>query len=122
MVLSFRVLLACFLILLAVAAQRMPPMVGLFAMVLFEAGFFAGMRSQLDADSPNWLAVSYALFPFALAAQLAILPLSLMRGFLLCLPALGLLSALTLLTALLTALLATLAANTAHTDRRVTSL
>ena len=91
MVVSFRVLLAGFLILLAVGAQRMPVMAGLFAMVALQAGFFAGMRSQLDANSPDWLAVGYALFPFALAAQLAILPLALLRGLLLGLPALVLL-------------------------------
>ncbi|MBD8526204.1 GGDEF domain-containing protein [Pseudomarimonas arenosa] len=91
MVASLRLMLATLLLVLAAGIARMPPTVGLLGLVLFQAGFFAGMRSQLDADSPDWLAVGYALFPFALAAQLAILPLALLRGVLLSLPALALL-------------------------------
>ncbi|GIX34798.1 MAG: hypothetical protein KatS3mg126_0577 [Lysobacteraceae bacterium] len=88
--LGLRLLLAAGLLGLAWLAPRLRPGLGLGLAFGLQALLLALMRAEVGATGSGWLPLSYALFPFVLAAQVAIFPLSLVAGVLLGLPALAL--------------------------------
>ncbi len=92
--LGLRLLLAAALLLVA-ASQRLgtrrSPTSALFVFIALQAVGFAWMEAQIPPDAPPLLRLGYGLFPFVVAAQIAIFPLPLVWSLLLALPALGLL-------------------------------
>ncbi len=93
-VLSLRLILAILLILIA-RMQRSercwPPVFTLAAFIALQALGFAWMEANIPADAPPLLRIGYGLFPFVVAAQIAVFPLPLLVSLMLSLPALGLL-------------------------------
>jgi diguanylate cyclase len=82
--------LALLLLLIALLAPRLPPMLGLFALILSQVLLFAAMRSIACEVAPGWLQLGYGMLPFVLIAQLALFPLPLLRSALLALPVIAL--------------------------------
>jgi diguanylate cyclase (GGDEF)-like protein len=92
--LGLRLLLASMLLLVAGSLRLGPsrsPMPALFVFIALQAVGFAWMEAQIPPDAPPLLRLGYGLFPFVVAAQIAIFPLPLVWSLLLALPALGLL-------------------------------
>lgn len=83
---ALRIGLAACLLSLARLAPRLSPLLGLLALMLLQTAFFAAMRGMVPPAAPTWLHLGYALFPFVLAAQLAIFPLPVARSLLLACP------------------------------------
>jgi hypothetical protein len=93
-VLSLRLILAILLVLIARmqrGERRWPPVFALAAFIAAQALGFAWMEANIPADAPPLLRIGYGLFPFVVAAQIAVFPLPLLVSLLLSLPALGLL-------------------------------
>ena len=93
-VLSLRLVLAAGLMLVAWSQSRdrpLPAVPALFTFIIVQAIGFAGLEAQIPADAPPLLRLGYGLFPFVIAAQIAVFPLPLAVSLLLSLPAVGLL-------------------------------
>jgi diguanylate cyclase (GGDEF)-like protein len=87
---GLRTALAVVLLLIALAAPRWPPLLGLFALILAQVLLFAAMRTVACQVAPGWLQLGYGMLPFVLVAQLALFPLPLLRSALLALPVVAL--------------------------------
>ncbi|HWS26486.1 MAG TPA: GGDEF domain-containing protein [Xanthomonadales bacterium] len=71
--------------------RRVAPVPALFVFVIAQAIGFAWMEAKIPADAAPLVRLGYGLFPFVIAAQIAVFPLPLMQSLALSLPALGLL-------------------------------
>lgn len=71
-----RLLLAGALAALVFNIRRLPPLSALAAFIALQCVGFAAMQACLRADAIGVLRVGYGLFPFVVAVQLAIFPLS----------------------------------------------
>lgn len=93
-VLGLRLVLATALVAIARMQPgdgRGSPVVALAIFMVVQATGFAWMEANIPADAPPLLRIGYGLFPFVVAAQIAVFPLPLLVSLLLSLPALGLL-------------------------------
>ena len=92
--LSLRLALALAVLLLAWIAQRTPRLSPVIAIALFiglQAIGFAWMESEIPNNADPLLRLGYGLFPFIIAAQIAVFPLPLAVTLALSMPAVGLL-------------------------------
>lgn len=71
-----RVLLALALVAVALNVHRMPPLPALAGFITLQCIGFAAMQASLQSGEPSVLRVGYGMFPFVIAVQLAIFPLS----------------------------------------------
>ena len=93
-VLSLRLVLATGLLLLSwprYGDRQLRPVAALFLFIIAQAIGFAWMEAKIPADAPPLLRLGYGLFPFVIAAQIAVFPLPLLQSLLLSMPALALL-------------------------------
>jgi diguanylate cyclase (GGDEF)-like protein len=73
---TLRVLLALALGAVALNVHRVPPLPALAGFVALQCIGFAAMQASLQAGESGVLRVGYGMFPFVIAVQLAIFPLS----------------------------------------------
>ena len=73
---TLRVLLALALGAVALNVHRVPPLPALAGFITLQCVGFAAMQASLQAGEPGVLRVGYGMFPFVIAVQLAIFPLS----------------------------------------------
>jgi diguanylate cyclase (GGDEF)-like protein len=73
---TLRVLLALALGAVALNVHRVPPLPALAGFVALQCVGFAAMQVSLQASESGVLRVGYGMFPFVIAVQLAIFPLS----------------------------------------------
>jgi diguanylate cyclase (GGDEF)-like protein len=71
-----RVMLALALGAVALNAHRMPPLPALAGFITLQCIGFGAMQASLQAGEPGVLRVGYGMFPFVIAVQLAIFPLT----------------------------------------------
>ena len=81
-----RILLALVLGALALNLHRMAPLTALAGLIALQCTGFAAMQAFLQPGAPGVLRVGYGMFPFAIAVQLAIFPLSWVCALRLALP------------------------------------
>lgn len=77
--LGLRLALALAVIAIATIAKRrpnLPPQLALGAFLVAQAFAFALMEANIPAAAPPLLRIGYGLFPFAIAAQIAVFPLA----------------------------------------------
>lgn len=92
--LALRLFLAAAVAVLALSQHRqwgLDPEPAAFLFVMIQAAGFAAMEVWVPSAASPLVRLGYGLFPFMVAAQVAVFPLSLLRSLLLALPSLGLL-------------------------------